>query len=111
MDTNIWRLPLSGSGVAAGAPARFIASTRMDYTPQYSPDGHRIAFSSDSTGVTGIWVSDAEGANAVELFSQAGKVSGSPCWSPDGQRVAFDSNLEGNMDIYVIQRAEANQSD
>ena len=50
----------------------------------------------------GIWVSDAEGSNAVELFSQA-RFSGSPCWSPDGQRVAFDSNLHGNMDIYVIQ--------
>jgi eukaryotic-like serine/threonine-protein kinase len=102
-NINLWRLPLSGSGVAAGAPAKFFASTHSDFTPQYSPDGRRIVFSSDSSGAFGIWVSDANGANAVELFSQAGKFSGSPCWSPEGQRIAFDFNLEGNMDIYVIR--------
>jgi Tol biopolymer transport system component len=101
-DLNIWRLPLSGSGVAAGAPARFIVSTRVDLSPQDSPDGQHIAFSSNRTGVGGIWVCDADGSTAVELFLQA-RLSGSPSWSPDGQRVAFDSNLEGNMDIYVIR--------
>ena len=100
-DNNIWRLPLSNSGTAAGPPARFIASTRVDLSAQYSPDGKRIAFISNRTGVCSIWVCDADGANEVELFSQPGKGLGSPNWSPDGKRIAFDSNLEGNMDIYV----------
>jgi eukaryotic-like serine/threonine-protein kinase len=98
-DTNIWRLPLSSSGTAAGPPAQVIASTRMDLTAQYSPDGKRIAFMSTRTGTWSIWVCDADGTNAVELLSQAG----SPNWSPDGKRIAFDSNLEGNMDIYVVR--------
>jgi Tol biopolymer transport system component/DNA-binding winged helix-turn-helix (wHTH) protein len=102
-DTNIWRLPLSNSGKAAGPSAPVIDSTRLDLSAQYSPDGKRIAFFSSRTGVGGIWVSDADGANAVELFSQPGKGLGSPNWSPDGKRIAFDSNLEGNMDIYVVR--------
>ena len=102
-DPNIWRLSLSGPGVAAGPPARFIASTRSDAAAQYSPDGKRIAFESDRSGVHGIWVSDADGSNAVELFSQAGASCGTPRWSPDGQRIAFDSDPEGNIDIYVIR--------
>ena len=102
-DLNIWRLSLSGPGVAAGPPARFIASTRSDASAQYSPDGKRIAFESGRSGVHGIWISDAEGSNAVELLPQEGAASGTPRWSPDGQRVAFDFNQEGNADIYVIR--------
>jgi Tol biopolymer transport system component len=102
-DVNIWRLSLSGPGVAAGPPARFIASTRLDMAPQYSPDGKRIAFESGRSGGHDIWISDAEGSNAVELLPQEDAVSGTAHWSPDGQRVAFDSNPEGNTDIYVIR--------
>jgi len=102
-DTNIWRLPLSNSGTAAGPPVQFIASTRSDDSAQYSPDGKRIAFVSNRTGVWSIWVCDADGGNAEELFSQAGKLAGSPNWSPDGKRIAFDSNLGGQMDIYVVR--------
>jgi Tol biopolymer transport system component len=102
-DDDIWRLMLSGPGIAGGPPARFIASTRSDSAAQYSPDGKRIAFESDSGGVRSIWVCDAAGINIVELFSRAGAVCGTAHWLPDGQRIAFDSNLEGNFDIYVIR--------
>jgi Tol biopolymer transport system component/DNA-binding winged helix-turn-helix (wHTH) protein len=102
-DTNIWRLSLSNLGAAAGPPGQLIHSTRSDFGGQYSPDGKRIAFFSDRTGVGSIWVCDADGANAVELFSQTGRGLGSPSWSPDGKRIAFDSNLEGNTDIYVVR--------
>jgi Tol biopolymer transport system component len=104
-DSNIWRLSLSGPGVASGSPARFITSTRTDTAPQYSPDGQRIAFESDRSGVYGIWVCDADGANAVELFSRAGASAGTARWSPDGQRVAFDFTPGRNSDIYVIRAA------
>ena len=84
-------------------PARFVSSTRNDGNPQYSPDGRRLAFASDRTGHSGVWVSDADGSNIVEVFSRAEKHSGTPRWSPDGQRLAFDSTAEGDFDIYVIR--------
>jgi len=105
-DANIWRLPLSNPGTAAGPTARVIASTRRDYSAQYSPDGQRITFVSNRSGVESIWVCDADGLNGEETRPHAGKFAGyagSPNWSPDGKRIAFDSNLEGNMDIYVIR--------
>src|SRR5262249_26133114 len=102
-DVNIWRLSLLGPGVAATPPVRWIASTRNDGAAQYSPDGRRIAFDSNRTGVHGIWVSDADGSHAQELFSRAGSSAGTPRWSPDGQRIAFDSDAEGNTDTYVIR--------
>jgi Tol biopolymer transport system component/DNA-binding winged helix-turn-helix (wHTH) protein len=104
-DPNIWRLSLSGPGVAAAPPARFIASTRFEAVAEYSPDGKRIAFESDRSGVQSIWVSDADGSNAVDLLPGVGAVSGSPHWSPDGQRIAFDCDMEGKRtyDIYAIR--------
>ncbi|HVN78659.1 MAG TPA: protein kinase [Terriglobia bacterium] len=100
-DSNIWRLLLSGLATAASPPSRFIASTRIDYASQYSPDGKRIAFESDRSGVWGIWVCNADGSNAVELISRAGASCGNASWSPDGQRIAFNLDTGGNTDIYV----------
>jgi Tol biopolymer transport system component len=88
--------------VASGSPSRLIASTRSDAGAQYSPDGKRIAFESNRSGVQGIWVSDADGSNVEELFS-SGAGCGTPHWSPDGQRIAFDSIAEGNTNIVVIR--------
>ena len=104
-DTNIWRLSLSDPAVAAGAPSKFIFSTRREQGAQYSPDGTRITFESDRGGRQGIWVSDADGSRAEELFSRSGIVCGNPRWSPDGQHIAFASNLEGNFDIYIMRRS------
>ena len=104
IDTNIWRLSLSGRpGVATSSPSQFIASTRHDGAAQYSPDGKRIAFESLRSGVFGVWVSDADGSHTVELFSQAGTQCGTPRWSPDGQRIAFDCTAEGNTNIFVMR--------
>jgi serine/threonine protein kinase/dipeptidyl aminopeptidase/acylaminoacyl peptidase len=102
-DANIWRATLPGAGAPPPLPARFVSSTRNDGNPQYSTDGRRLAFASDRTGHSAIWVSDADGSNVVEVFSRAEKHSGTPRWSPDGQRLAFDSTAEGDFDIYVIR--------
>jgi serine/threonine protein kinase len=101
-DINIWRLPLSGPGVAAGPPGRFLSSTRYEGSPQYSPDGRRIAFESDRLGAHCVWTSDSDGSNATELFCQAGGYGGDPSWSPDGQHVAFSFSTGGTYNIHVI---------
>jgi Tol biopolymer transport system component len=44
IDANIWRMQLNGGLPPAMPPQKLIASTHLDHTPQYSPDGKRIAF-------------------------------------------------------------------
>jgi Tol biopolymer transport system component len=108
-DTNIWRVegpfsPTRGSAtVRAASPVKLIASTRMDTSPQFSPDGKRIAFASNRSGNEEIWVCDSEGLSSVQVTSFGGPSVGTPRWSPDGQRIAFDSVHEGRRDIYVIR--------
>jgi Tol biopolymer transport system component len=100
-DTNIWHLDLQDAKPKA-APNKLIASTRADFSPQYSPDGKRIAFTSARTGNNEIWVCDADGMNPVPLTTFSGPDCGSPRWSPDSKQLAFDSLAPGHRDIYVV---------
>ncbi len=106
VDSNIWRLSLAAPGVASGPPGRFIHTTRQDLAAQYSPDGKRIAFESERSGVHGIWISGADGSDAVELLPGQGASSGTAHWSPDGQRIAFDSMTSGRELGYLCHPGE-----
>ena len=100
-DGDIWKFE-------AGAPAKnFISSTLTDSSPQFSPDGKRIAFESGRSGSGHeIWVSNRDGSNLVQLTDGLGRLQGTPRWSPDSRWIAFDSQGEdGHWDIYVIDAA------
>lgn len=97
-DVNVWRHPVTGQS----APQRLIASTRVDVTAQYSPDGKRIAFCSDRSGNLEVWIATADGSGVEQLTSFGEGNACSPRWSPDAQRVAFDSNATGQIQVYVV---------
>jgi Tol biopolymer transport system component/DNA-binding winged helix-turn-helix (wHTH) protein len=104
-DADIWRLDLpAGPAKAAGikSPTRVVSSTRLDHTPQYSPDGKRIAFASDRSGSHEIWVCDRNGSSAVPLTSFGGPYTADPWWSPNGEWISFASNAGGRFAVYVM---------
>jgi Tol biopolymer transport system component/DNA-binding winged helix-turn-helix (wHTH) protein len=107
-DSNIWQIRTTGPGEPAPQPpAIAIASSRRDSTPQFSPDGHRVAFASDRSGSWEIWVADPDGSNAVRLtfFGEApgsGAAAGAPAWSPSGDQIVFQANPEGQGKIYSV---------
>src|SRR5262249_57660266 len=98
-----WRVERGGRGSARKAQTRFIASTRIDANPQFSPDGERVAFTSSRSGQPEIWVADSRGGHALRL-TLLGKdgTMGSPRWSPDAKSIAFDFAPigEANVDVY-----------
>jgi Tol biopolymer transport system component/DNA-binding winged helix-turn-helix (wHTH) protein len=109
--SSIWRIAApdgsktreekSAGSVNGDTP--FIYSTRDDSAPEFSPDGKRIAFMSNRSGNSEIWVCDSDGSNPVQLTSFRGAYVTNPRWSPDGGRIAFDSDAEGKQfDIWVI---------
>jgi Tol biopolymer transport system component len=85
-----------------------IASSRTDDSPQYSPDGLRIAFASHRSGNEEIWVCAGDGSDARQVTQMRGPSTGSPRWSPDGRELAFDSRLFAQAEIFVIS-AEGGQ--
>jgi Tol biopolymer transport system component/DNA-binding winged helix-turn-helix (wHTH) protein len=99
-NSNIWRLDLMAKDAQAAAPERFIASTKREVAPQYSPDGRRIAFYSNRSGNYRIWVCNADGSKAAAITSM--HWSASPRWSSDGRMIAFDSDVTGGYQIHTI---------
>jgi len=101
-NSNIYRIELPGAGGHNNSPVQLIGSTRTQSSPQFSPDGKSIAFSSDRSGSPEIWTCDSEGLNPIQLTSFGGPEAGSPRWSPDGKQITFDSHAKGDADIYVL---------
>jgi Tol biopolymer transport system component len=102
-DANIWRLEVPTAGGKARPPQGFIGSTRDDELPQFSPDGEKIAFVSQRSGSTEVWVCDADGSNAVQVTRLGGpNIGNPPRWSPDSRRLAFSANIAGPSEVYVV---------
>lgn len=98
-NTDIWRIEVNG--LRKSSPAvKLIASTLKDGSPEYSPDGSRVAFASDRSGHAEIWVCNSDGSGLVQLTTLE-LFSGSPQWFPDGRRLVFDVHRDGRSDIYV----------
>jgi eukaryotic-like serine/threonine-protein kinase len=97
-NSDLWRIDLRDPSKSG----RFATSTLFDGGGEYSPDGQRVAFSSNRGGGREIWVADANGENATAVTSFNGPIAGTGRWSPDGRLIAFDSRPDGNSDIFVV---------
>ncbi len=102
-DTDIWRLDQDGKS------SPFLTSSRPDSSPQYSPDGNRIAFASGRGAISGaIWVANADGTGLAQLTGDGIIRGGTPRWSPDARWIALDAwRKGGGWDIWVIEASGA----
>lgn len=73
----------------------------INVEPTLSPDGTKVAFSSERGGRPMIYVMNTDGSNVKRLTFQ-GKYNASPSWSPDGKKIAFAGQDGANFDIYVM---------
>ena len=75
--------------------------TPGDGDPAWSPDGTRIAFTTNRNGDEDIYSMAPDGSGATELtFSNA--YDSDPAWSPDGKVIAFISFRAEGSGIYVM---------
>jgi Tol biopolymer transport system component len=82
-----------GSGVVWTEPTGIAYPVALDW----SPDGTRLAWTSESESTSHLWVADANGNNAVQLAELMGEIEGI-AWSPDGIRLALHEEGYGDAD-------------
>ncbi len=76
---------------------------RLDWDPQWSPDGTRLVWASLRDLNLELYVSDASDSETrLRLTSHAAR-DWFPAWSPDGTLIAFSSDREGEENIYTIR--------
>jgi TolB protein len=98
--------PTDGNG---DNPTRLTNNTVADTSPNWSPDGSKIAFVRElaESGGREVFVMDADGTDAVNLTNNPA-TDGEPNWSPNGEKIAFVRRLQSSggglkfPDIYVM---------
>jgi imidazolonepropionase-like amidohydrolase/Tol biopolymer transport system component len=77
---DIYTLPISG-----GTPTRIAEGLPYETQPRFSPDGRRIAFTSDRGGGDNIWIMNRDGSDKRQLTKEDFRLMNQPSWSPDGR--------------------------
>ena len=89
-----------------GANPRRLTKIVNSY-PSPSPDGDRVVFQSNRSGVFQIYSMKADGTDVHQLTNLPDDSYG-PSYSPDGKLIAFAHGGGGKSDVYVM-RADGSQ--
>ncbi|MBY0221218.1 DPP IV N-terminal domain-containing protein [Sporosarcina aquimarina] len=93
--------------VGKNKPKQLTNDSYFEANPAWSPDGTKLAYSSDKAGSEDIYILDVKTGNEQRLTSEAGaEVAAS--WSPDGKKIAFQDQ-EGATYIITIETGEIEQ--
>jgi Tol biopolymer transport system component len=80
---DIYTMPIAG-----GTATRIAEGLPYEMQPRFSPDGKRIAFTSDRGGGDNIWVMNVDGSDKRQVTKEEFRLLNQPDWSPDGRFIA-----------------------
>jgi dipeptidyl aminopeptidase/acylaminoacyl peptidase len=103
-NADLWVVPADGS-----APPKLLAGgEKTENTPRWSPDGKKIAFSSNREGDMQVFVADPDGGNVKQVTKVAGGVQPPMVFSPDSSLLAFVADVkigeETPANVHVLKR-------
>jgi imidazolonepropionase-like amidohydrolase/Tol biopolymer transport system component len=91
---DIYVLPIGG-----GEARALTSGVAWDMQPRFSPDGKRIAFTSDRGGGDNVWVMNRDGSSPVAVTKETFRLVNSPAWSPDGDFLVVRKHFTGTRSL------------
>ncbi len=86
---------------------RFTFDGNVSIGAVWTPDGKRIAFTSNKEGQLNIFWQLADGSGGLERFTTSDYIQFPMSWSPDGQLLAYtEVNLSTQRDIWVLRLSD-----
>jgi TolB protein len=81
-----------------------VARGQTAANPAWSPDGRHIAFESDMSGATRLWIMTANGHHArMVTADRSNAEDGLPSYTPDGRRLVFSRCIGEACAIYSVR--------
>jgi dipeptidyl aminopeptidase/acylaminoacyl peptidase len=99
-DAVDYRSQVYVRGVGADDPVIQATAGQKDDSPEWAPDGRRLAYTGKKGNLSQVFVLDPGAGDARQLTSlEFG--AGAPRWSPDGRRIAFKGSVLGHPEGIV----------
>ena len=106
-EINLWdtpivdRLDLEGDLTPTLRPV-IQTSDQWNHSPDFSPDGTRVAFISTRSGGAELWIANSDGSHARQLTTFGRAYIRPPRWSPDGSTIVISASVGGQLDLYTV---------
>lgn len=91
---DIFTMPISG-----GTAEQLTEGMAWDMQPRFSPDGKRIAFTSDRSGGNNIWVMNRDGSEPYAITDESFRLLNNPDWTPDGDYIVARKHFTGTRSL------------
>ncbi|MFT4623826.1 MAG: imidazolonepropionase-like amidohydrolase/Tol biopolymer transport system component [Myxococcota bacterium] len=85
--------------IAGGEARALTEGMAWDMQPVFSPDGSKIAFTSDRSGGDNLWVMDADGSNPAAVTDESFQLFNGPEWHPDGDALVGRKHFTGSRSL------------
>jgi Tol biopolymer transport system component len=99
---GIWRIPLRQLSSVSQVSEKIINWADYYGIVNISPDGQKIAFQSNRSGMMQVWFCESDGSDQTPATNWESDISGTPNWSPESTHLVFDSPKEGTWDLYTV---------
>lgn len=75
-------------------------------SPNWSPDGKKLAYSAKTDGIRQIWIYDFE-TNEERQLTTGKSHKENPCWAPNSLHIVFNTADPNSSELYLVNLNEA----